>query len=72
MGLDNSKRNLLMKHFEQLHDTFSGLKPKEAGNGRFVITGNLGFTVSHDDKTIRDDTMLRLQYLTTILKIPPQ
>jgi len=55
MGLDNSKRGLLMEHYNQLHEIFSGLELNETEEGRFTVTGNLGFTATHDGKTIKDD-----------------
>ena len=55
MGLDSSKRDLLMKHYSQLCETFSGLGLNENEDGRFTIAGNLGFTVTHDGKTVEDD-----------------
>jgi len=56
MELDNnSKRDLLLEHYMQLCETFSGLVLNESKEGGFTISGNLGFTVTHDGKTIEDD-----------------
>jgi hypothetical protein len=51
----NSKRDLITEQYKKLHETFSGLELKETIDGRFTITGKLGFTKRHDGKTIQDD-----------------
>ena len=55
MGLDNRRIALVIEHYKQLHKIFSGLEINETEEGRFTVTGNLGFTVTHDGKTIKDD-----------------
>jgi len=71
MRFDGSKRELIMRHFEQLHDTFPGLQLKETEDGRFIVVGNLGFTASHNGKTIKDDYDIEMSIPDDYPQHPP-
>jgi hypothetical protein len=55
MGFDETKRELIKQHFEQLQKTFSSLQLKEGEDGRCVVAGNLSFAARHGGKTVMDD-----------------
>jgi hypothetical protein len=71
MSFDDSKRELIMQHFEQLQNTFSGLQLKESENGRFIVAGNLSFTASHNGKTIKDDYDIEIVIPNNYPQNPP-
>jgi len=71
MVFDESKRELIMQHFEQLQNTFSGLQLKEDADGKFIVAGNISFTASHDGKTIKDDYDIEITIPDDYPQSPP-
>jgi len=55
MVLNDNKKELVMQHVEQLQTTFPELQLKKQEDDRFIVAGNLSFSVSHNGKVIRDD-----------------
>jgi len=55
MAIDEHKKNLIIEHFRKLKNKFIGLELIETEDGRFIVSGNLSFSHSHDGKTVEDD-----------------
>lgn len=65
------EKELLMKHVKQLQEKFSGLKLVEPGSGRFVVKGNLGFSVPYNGKVIKDDYDIEIEIPDDYPQSPP-
>jgi len=71
MAIDEGRKDLIIEHFRQLKNEFSELKLKEIENGRFIITGNLSFTVFYDEKPVRDDYNVKIEIPNDYPNNPP-
>jgi len=71
MGFDDGKRELIMQHFEELQNMFSGLQLKEDADGKFIVAGNISFTASHDGKAIKDDYDIEMSIPDDYPQNPP-
>jgi len=65
------KKELLMKHVKQLREKFSGLELVKPGSGRFVVKGNLGFSVPYNGKVIKDDYDIEIEIPDDYPQSPP-
>ncbi len=72
MAVDNAKDKLITEHYKELNSVFSDLQLKRNGDGRFYLVGNLSFTCSHNDKTIRDDYDIEILIPEDYPRNPPK
>jgi len=67
----DDKQERLMKQSKQLRERFSGLELVEPEPGRFVVKGNLGFSVPYNGKIIEDDYDIEIEIPDDYPQSPP-
>jgi len=55
MTTKKTKGEIITEHFKGLNSLFRDLQLNQNGDDRFIVSGNLSFTCSHNGKTIKDD-----------------
>ncbi len=71
MNSIDDKKELLIKHAKQLRERFSGLELVEPEPGRFVVKGNLGFSIPCKGKVIEDDYDIEIEIPDDYPQSPP-
>jgi len=70
-AINVDRKDLVNAHFRDLKNVFSDLELKEIENGRFIITGNLSFTVCHYGKSVKDDYDVEIEIPSDYPQNPP-
>lgn len=65
------KKELLIKHANQLRERFAGLELVESEPGIFVVKGNLGFSVPYNGTVIEDDYDIEIEIPDDYPQSPP-
>jgi len=65
------RKDIVNEHFRDLKNIFPKLELKEIENGRLIITGNLGFTVCYDGKSVKDDFDVEIEIPNDYPQNPP-
>lgn len=69
MSSNNDIRNVIIKHLRKLQEKFPHL---ELINDSFLIRGNLGFSVTFNDKVVRDDYDVEILIPDNYPQTPPK